>query len=140
MASNLKLIPEPLRLILAEFSNGVEGGAGFGGGWGKKKRKRRNPLGLLLVCGVVVILVLSGKAGKDKDLILGAALISAILVEGFRRGARDWILGLCIFGAGIILGTRRDDLGKWVQMQRNTCSSVMLLTKGKGRGSRRQFK
>ncbi|CAN0925952.1 hypothetical protein LINGRAHAP2_LOCUS35042 [Linum grandiflorum] len=154
MASNLKVLPEPLGLILAELSstgNGGEGGAGSwkgfsggGGGWGRKRGKRRNLmvlLGLLLVCGVLVYMVLSGKTGTGKDLILGVSalsLISAILVQGIERGARDWILGLCIFGAGVILGMKRDDLRKWVQMQGNTCSSVLLLRKGRGRrGSRR---
>ncbi|CAN1229111.1 hypothetical protein LINGRAPRIM_LOCUS1341 [Linum grandiflorum] len=146
MASNLKVLPEPLGLIVAELSstgNGGEGGAGSwkggfsggGGGWGRKRGKRRNLmvlLGLLLVCGVLVYMVLSGKAGTDKYLILG---VSAILVQGIGRGARDCILGLCIFGAGFILGMERDDLRKWVQMQWNTCSSDLLLRKG--RGSRR---
>ncbi|CAN0911168.1 Disease resistance protein L6 [Linum grandiflorum] len=103
MASNLKVLPEPLGLIVAELSstgNGGEGGAGSwkgfsggGGGWGRKRGKRRNLmvlLGLLLVCGVLVYMDLSGKAGTDKYLILG---VSAILVQGIGRGARDCILG-----------------------------------------------
>ncbi|CAL1377133.1 unnamed protein product [Linum trigynum] len=147
MASNLSLLPEPLSLILAELStSGCGGGGGsrswkgFGGGsgegWGRRKRGKGNfviLLGLLLASGVAILLFSSGKA--DKDLIIGvlaSALISAVLLEGFGRGARDCLLGFCIFGVGVTLGSRRDDLQKLAQKQGFTCPSVLHLAKGRG--------
>ncbi|CAL1399979.1 unnamed protein product [Linum trigynum] len=146
IASKLNLLPEPLGLILAELSTSGDGGGkggsgswmGFGGsggsGWGRRRGKRSSLvlLGLFLVSGVAIVLFSSGKV--DKDLIIGvltSALVSAILVEGFGRGARDLVLGFCIFGVGVTLGLRRDDLQKLAQKQGFTVPSVLQLNKGR---------
>ncbi|PIN14945.1 hypothetical protein CDL12_12420 [Handroanthus impetiginosus] len=125
IASKLRILPEPVELILREFGGGNGGGNGFwnGFGWGEFDgwRRRRSTklgmVGILVICGVGLWL------GSGKELVLdfdtflrGLGLILfGVSVHGWRRGIRDWILGFCCcaFLAGVVL--KKGDFERWIR-------------------------
>ncbi|KAI3448647.1 hypothetical protein Pfo_005312 [Paulownia fortunei] len=140
IASKLRLLPEPLELILREFGAGNGGGNRFwnGFGWvgfdGWKRRGRTKIVGILVICVVLGLWLVVGKElVLDADAFLGGLglLLFGLSVEGWRRGAKDWILGFCCcaFLVGLVL--KKDDLQTWVRCFRTL--------KKNGRRKRRAF-
>lgn len=142
IASRLRLLPEPLELMLREFGAGNGGGNGFwngfgwGGfdGWKRRRRIKLGMVGILVICGVVGLWFVVGKElVLDADAFLGGLglLLFGLSVEGWRRGAKDWILGFCCcaFLVGLVL--KKDDFRTWV-------GSFRTLKKD-GRRKRRAF-
>ncbi|XP_022150779.1 uncharacterized protein LOC111018844 [Momordica charantia] len=118
LASNLKILPPPLDLVVAELSggDGSGGGAGlwrgFGGGgydgWRGKRKKTALLIGFLIVCGLALLffteLEIDAVCG-----ILGFALFSVALIQLWQKS-----LGFLLFGILIALGLRRSEVQKWV--------------------------
>ncbi|CAK7340744.1 unnamed protein product [Dovyalis caffra] len=151
VASNIKILPEPLDLVIEEFAASCRGGGGGGNfgfwkglgggrfdGWGRKGGMNSGFLAVLVVCGLGLGLFLFGGELKI-DVVSGVlvlSLLGAVLIKGFQRGVKDWILGLCFFGVLLGLGSKREDMQKWVE-RCGVRSPVLVLMKGKRRHGRR---
>ena len=145
MASKLKILPQPLDLVIAEIGGGDGNGGGFwfwkvfgGGGfdgWRRRRKRNRNLLilGFLVICGLGFLLF-----GKELQLqsnvlskVLGFGLIGAVLIQWCEnRGAKDWIFGFCVGGVLMGLGLRMEEMQKWVERVR-VCSPIMQVKKMK---------
>ncbi|EEF49812.1 conserved hypothetical protein [Ricinus communis] len=146
-ASNLKILPEPFNLVIAEFSGGGGGGDGGGGSWFWRgfdgwRRKRKNInfwfLGFLIVCGLGKVLL-----GKDlkKDAFYGVLALGSsltILIKGFRKAVKYLVLELCFVGALMGLRLKRQDMQQWVQKVRD-CTPAFQLARGKRRRKGTRF-
>ncbi|XP_023545830.1 uncharacterized protein LOC111805147 isoform X2 [Cucurbita pepo subsp. pepo] len=90
-ASNLKILPPPLDLVVAELS----GGNGNGGG----SRLWRS----------------FGGGGYDGWRALGFALFSVALIQLWQRSgiSKHFVWGFGLFGILIALGLRRSEVQKW---------------------------
>lgn len=147
MASNLKILPEPLYTVIEEYGGGGGGSGfwkGFGGGsfdgWRGKWRINAGLLVVLVVCGFGLLLLLFGGALKS-DVYLGVpvlSLLGAVLIKGFKRGVKDWVLGLCLFGVLLCLGLKKEDMQKWI-VKYGVRSPVLVRGKRKRRHGRRMF-
>ncbi|KAM6577734.1 hypothetical protein CsatB_029571 [Cannabis sativa] len=128
IASNLKILPEPLDLVLEEFAggngSGGGGGLGFWRGFGwegfdgrRKKRKRKLWLyGFLLICGLGFVF---GREIESNAVWwgmgfgpLGVAMVHFCEKNG---GIQGWVLGcFCLWSFLVGLTFRREELQKWV--------------------------
>lgn len=126
IASKLKILPEPLDLLIQEF--GVGGGnrggffgsrkgSGWGGfdGWGRRRNKRNlGFLGILVVSGLGLWFIL----GKRSDSVLFSGSFGLVLLglsmEGWRRGLKDWALGFCCCAFLVSLALKKEDFQKLV--------------------------
>ncbi|KAL0013478.1 hypothetical protein SO802_000547 [Lithocarpus litseifolius] len=142
MASKLKILPQPLDLVIAEIGGGDGNGGGFwfwkvfgGGGfdgWRRRRKRNRN----LLILGFLAICGLGFLFGKELQLqsnvlggVLGFGLIGSVLIQWCEnRGAKDWIFGFCVGGVLMGLGLRKEEMQKWVEKFR-VCSPIMQVKK-----------
>ncbi|KAK6118576.1 hypothetical protein DH2020_047689 [Rehmannia glutinosa] len=142
IASKLRVLPEPLELVLREFGAGNGGGNGFwngfgwGGfdGWKRRRRAKFGMVGFLVICGVLGLWLVVGKElVLEGDVLFGGLglLLFGLSVEGWRRGARDWILGFCCCAFLVGLVMKKEDFRTWVRCFRTTRKNV--------RGKRRAF-
>ncbi|OWM85375.1 uncharacterized protein LOC116209986 [Punica granatum] len=130
VASSLKILPQPLDVIVGELIGGGDGNRGgwgfrrsFGSdGWfdGWRRRGTTRKLGFWWVIPVFGLgLVLGREVGSDLILmycVLGLGLFSFALVElRSRKAIRDGILGLCCFGILAIFGLRAEAMKNWVR-------------------------
>lgn len=142
IASNLKILPEPLNYVFSELSaaNGNGGGLGFrkgfggGGGGFDGWRRRKKQLGLTL-CGLVLVFGFAVLIGRElgSEYFLGVLGISlfGFSVLGWKRGFRDWVLGFCCCAALMGLGLRNQEvLKKWVGSSW-VCSSAVKVSQRK---------
>ena len=130
IASNLKILPEPLGLVLEEFGGGDgSGGRGGGGGlgfwkgfgWGgfdgwKRKRKRKLWLyGFLMICGLGFLF---GREIESNVVWwgLGFGPLGVALIQFWEKngGIQAWVLGFCLWSFLVGLTFRRAELQKWV--------------------------
>ncbi|KAM5561303.1 hypothetical protein ABKV19_022082 [Rosa sericea] len=149
IASNLKLLPQPLDLVLEEIGGGDGGGGGLGfwkgfGGGGfdgfRRKRKRKLLLlflfyGILVTCGM--------------GLLFGRDLESNVLWCGLGFGAIGvglvhWWEKRCLFGffvCGVLVGSgfKRKELVNWGLKLRPIMEHVTLRTRRRRRSGRRAF-
>ncbi|KAG8648251.1 uncharacterized protein LOC110623134 [Manihot esculenta] len=137
VASNFKILPGPLDLVVAEIGGGDGGGLGIwkvlgnggSGGWRRKGKTNLGILGALVVCGLGLLF---GKELKN-DLLSGVfelVLLVTFFIKGHRRQVKYWVLGLCFIGVLMGLRLRREDTQQWVQKIR-VClpASGLLMTK-----------
>ncbi|VFQ88711.1 unnamed protein product [Cuscuta campestris] len=105
VASWLKILPEPLDLLIREFCGG-DGGRGFfsrgrggGDGSGGKRKWDWIVLGVLVVIGFAVL-----SLALWREVDLGIAVLGLILfflsVSVWRRRVLDWVLGFCCCALG----------------------------------------
>ncbi|KAL7126390.1 hypothetical protein ABFS83_14G183400 [Erythranthe nasuta] len=125
IATKLRLLPEPLELILREFGSGNGGGNwvsnrfGWGGfdGWRRRRRKTKlGIIGILVIFGAVGLWFLVGKElALDGDALFGGLglLLFGFSAEGWRRGVKDWILGFCCCAFLMGFALKKDELQKW---------------------------
>ena len=138
IASNLKILPEPLNIIVSELcaGNGNGGGLGFrkgfggGGGFdGWRRRKKRLGLtifGLVMVCGFAVLM--GRELGSEFFWgVLGVSLFG-FSIGGWKRGFKDWVLGFCCCAVLMGLGLRNKEVRKWVERFR-VCSPIMSVAR-----------
>ncbi|XP_043698527.1 uncharacterized protein LOC122649252 [Telopea speciosissima] len=119
IASNLKVLPEPLDVVIREvFGVGNGGGSGiwkgFGGGfegWGR--RRWRVKFGLFRLLGVCALMImLSNRRKPETDLacgVLGLFLLGS-LVWDCQKAMKGWVLGFCSCALIVILGLRSEHL------------------------------
>ncbi|KAM7472787.1 hypothetical protein LguiA_010970 [Lonicera macranthoides] len=128
IASKLRIIPEPLDLMIREL--GGAGGGGNGGGLGFRKdfgwggfdgggRRKKRKLGFLWVLVVGFGLGLWLILGKEIDSdvfrgVLGLSLFG-VSVNGWKLGFKDWFLGFCCCAFLVGLGLNRENLQRWVK-------------------------
>lgn len=131
IASNLKILPEPLNFVVSELSsgngNGYGGGLGFrkglGGGGegfdGWRRRKKRLGLaifGLVMVCGFA--LLIGRELGSEFFWgVLGVSLFG-FSIGGWKRGFKDWVLGFCCCAVLMGLGLKNQEVQRWVEKSR----------------------
>ncbi|XP_010278177.1 PREDICTED: uncharacterized protein LOC104612456 [Nelumbo nucifera] len=144
IASNLKMIPEPLDFIIREgFGGGNGGGLGFlkglgGGGfdgWGRRRSRwhsRFGLLGLLGACALVLLLVLA----KELDTCFGLGVVNFVLlgflIRDWKAEIKGWVLGFCSCALMVLCGLRREELQKCVKNFR-VHSPIMGMIKSKRR-------
>lgn len=148
IASNLKILPQPLDQVIGEFGGGGDGGGigflkGFGGGGGfdgwRRRRRGKNNLGFLVVCGLALYFGIELKSEVFWWVLgLGFGLFGVVFVKGWKRGVKDWVLGLCWFGVLVGLGLRREEMQKWVERFR-VGSPVLEIVRKRKRNGRRAF-
>ncbi|KAG7030256.1 hypothetical protein SDJN02_08603, partial [Cucurbita argyrosperma subsp. argyrosperma] len=124
LASNLKILPPPLDLVVAELSGGNGNGGGsrlwrrFGGGgydgWRGKRKKTPLLIGFLILCGLALCVF----TDFELDAICGAlgfALFSVALIQLWQRSgiSKHFVWGFGLFGILIALGLRRSEVQKW---------------------------
>lgn len=144
VASHLRILPEPVVLLLREFGagnggrNGFWGGFGRGGsdGWRGRKRAKLGIVGVLVILGAVGMWWIVGKElVPDSDALLGGLglVLFGLSAEVWRRGARDWILGFCCCAVMVGLVSAKVDYG---ELLRSFGSSKKGLRRrrSKGRG------
>ncbi|KAM3321157.1 hypothetical protein P3S67_008359 [Capsicum chacoense] len=119
IASKLKILPEPLDVVLREFGGGNGGGGGgfgFGSGgfdgWGKRGRRKIGNWGFgvvfFVILGVGFWLVLGKRLELDVFLgVLGLTLFG-ISVNVWKKGVLDWALGFCCCAALVGLFLKED--------------------------------
>ncbi|KAH6826405.1 hypothetical protein C2S53_013058 [Perilla frutescens var. hirtella] len=145
VASHLRILPEPVELILREFGAGNGGGrngfwSGFGwGGSGGWRRRRKS-----MILGMVGILVIMGAVGLwwivgkelvlDSDACLGGLglVLFGLSAEVWRRGAKDWVLGFCCCAFLVALVSTKGDF-------RALLRTFGSFKKGRGRRKRSLF-
>ncbi|KAF2285919.1 hypothetical protein GH714_008965 [Hevea brasiliensis] len=143
VASNPKILPGPLDLVVAELGGGGGGGLGFwkvfgdgsSDGWRRKGKTSLGLFGVLTVCGLGLLF---GRELKS-DLLCGVfalGFLVTLLIRGYRRRIKDWVLGLCFVGVLLGLRLRREDTQHWVQWLRvcPTVSGGLLKGKRRNRG------
>ncbi|KAK3200300.1 hypothetical protein Dsin_023715 [Dipteronia sinensis] len=147
-ASNLKVLPQPLDLVVAEFGGGDGGGLGFlkgfggGGGFGRRGRGKNRNLCLLafLMCFVFLFSLFGRELKMKSEVFYGVIGLSvffgANLVRGLKRNMKDWIFGLCCLGFLVGLRLRREEAMKWVDQFR-VCSPIVEIFRGKRKSRRR---
>ncbi|KAL5783639.1 hypothetical protein ACOSP7_008668 [Xanthoceras sorbifolium] len=149
-ASNLKVLPQPLDLVVAKFSGGDGGRLGFlkgfgggggGRGFGRWGRGRNRNLWVLvfLVC-FGFLFSLFGRELKSEVYygVLGlSVLFGANFFKGLKRNVKGLIFGLCCLGILVGLGLRRNEAMKWVDGFR-ICSPIVEIVGGKRKGRRRR--
>ncbi|XP_062084715.1 uncharacterized protein LOC133790895 [Humulus lupulus] len=127
IASNLKILPQPLYLVLEEFAggngSGGDGGAGFwrgfgwGGfdGWRRKRKKKLWMYGFLLICGLGFVF---GREIESNVVWWGMGLgpLGVALIQFWEKngGIQGWVLGFCLWSFLVGLTFRREELQKWV--------------------------
>lgn len=126
LASNIKILPPPLDLVVAELSGGDGNGGGsrlwrgFGGGdydgWRGKRKKTPLFIGFLMVCGLVLLFVTDFEINEVCG-ILGFAVFSVALIQLWQKIgiSKHFVLGFGLFGILIALGLRRSEVQKWVR-------------------------
>ena len=143
IASSLKILPEPLNLVVSELcaGNGNGGGLGFrkgfgggGGGFdGWRGRKRRSGLtlfGLVMVFGFAVLI--GRELGTEYFWgVLGVSLFG-FSIGGWKRGFKDWVLGFCCCAVLMGLGLRNQEVLKWLERSR-VCSPIMNVARRRRR-------
>ncbi|KAL5566111.1 hypothetical protein UlMin_029275 [Ulmus minor] len=125
VASNLKILPEPLDLVIGELAGGDGNGGGFGswkgfgwGGfdpWGRRRRSRKLWLhGFLAIC---CFGLLFGREIESNLLwwVLGFAPFGVALIQMWeKRGIEIWVLGFCVWSFLVGLTFRREEeVHKW---------------------------
>lgn len=135
LAANLKVIPPPFDLVVAELSGGDGNGGGSrlwrgfgGGGFGGWRGKRKNtPLLIvfLIVCGIALLFLTDFEIDAVCG-VLGFAVFSVALIQLWQKSgiSIDFIWGFGLFGILIALGLRRSEVQKWVR-KLGICSPKM---------------
>lgn len=125
LASNLKILPPPLDLVVEALSGGDGNGGGsrlwrgFGGGgydgWRGKRKNTSLLIGFLFVCGLALLFVTDFEIDAVCG-VLGFALFSVALTQLWQKGgiSKDFVCGFGLFGILIALGLRRSEVQKWV--------------------------
>ncbi|GMI65610.1 hypothetical protein HRI_000230300 [Hibiscus trionum] len=149
LASNLKILPPPLDLVLQHLvaADGEDLGFlnGFNGGrfhpWKRRRARKRNGekiLGFLVILGSCIVCLLIGKELRSDVLfgILGFIFFVFALIKGWRRGFKDWIFGFVCVGILLGLGLMGNGGMKWIKEIRVPSSSSMMeiVRRGKRRG------
>ncbi|XP_022747751.1 uncharacterized protein LOC111297315 [Durio zibethinus] len=157
LASNLKILPQPLDLIVQNlvsgdgrelaFLNGFKG-IGFNG-WRRPTTKRRNGkkiLGFLAFLGSCFMCLLFGKELRSELLfgVIGFIFFVFALIKEWRRGHKNWVFGFCCVGIFVGLGLRKNEAMKWIKDIRvsssssssssSSYSSIEIVRRGKRRG------
>ncbi|EPS71192.1 hypothetical protein M569_03568, partial [Genlisea aurea] len=100
IASKLKLLPEPLDLLLREFGGGDGGGKGWFCGGGGESDGGRQKLGVVVV-GLaalsIALFLLFFDVQLDFDGLLGWFLLG-VSARSWRKGCLDWLLGFFCCG------------------------------------------
>ncbi|XP_044482324.1 uncharacterized protein LOC123208822 [Mangifera indica] len=143
LVSNLNIIPQPLDIVIEEFSGGDGGGLGLlkglgGGGFGWGRKRKTGNLGFLVILGLWGFLFLFYGGELKTDVFCGALGFGAFgfaLIREFKRNAKALIFGLCSIGVLMGLGLRRELAMKWFDEFR---SSPMISTLAKGKSKRRR--
>ncbi|MBA0771210.1 hypothetical protein Gotri_019708 [Gossypium trilobum] len=149
LASNLRILPQPLDLIVQNLVAADEEGLGFLNGfngvrfkgWKKPTMRRRNGkkiLGFLVILGSCILFLLFGKEISSDLLfgILGLIFFVFALIKEWGRGFKAWVFGVCCVGVSVGLGLRGNEAMKWIREIRvpSSSSSVMEIVR---RGKRR---
>ncbi|KAE8734017.1 Detected protein of unknown function [Hibiscus syriacus] len=149
LASNLKVLPPPLDLVLQHlvaaggeglgFLNGFKGGRFYQ--WQRRRVRRINGgkiLGSLVILGSCMVCLLLGKDVRSDLLfgILGFICFVLALIKEWGRGFKDWVFGFVCVGILLGLGFRGNGGVRWIKEIRvPSSSSVMeILRRGKRRG------
>ncbi|KDP23532.1 hypothetical protein JCGZ_23365 [Jatropha curcas] len=145
-ASNLKILPEPFNLVIAEFGGGDGGGLGFwkvfgdgnSDGWRRRKNTNLQLLGILVVCGLGLLLFGREQLKCEVFLcgVLASGLLVTVLIKGNKKRLKNWVLGICLVGALMGLRLRRKEMQQWLH-RLSVCLPALELVKGKGRNGRR---
>ncbi|KAK6243102.1 hypothetical protein QUC31_009511 [Theobroma cacao] len=149
LASNLKILPQPLDLVVEslvgadggglEFLNGFKGGSFTG--WRRRTRRTnwKKILGFLGFLGFCVLCLLFGKELRSELLFggLGFGFFLIALIKEWRRGLKDWIFGFCCVAVLVGLGLRGNEAMKWIKQTKVSSSSPMVENVRRGkRGGR----
>ncbi|XP_010105836.2 uncharacterized protein LOC21386013 [Morus notabilis] len=139
VASSLKILPQPLDLVLEEIGGGDGtaggcGGLGFwkGFGWGgfdgwRKRRRKRNLwlYGFIAICGLGLLF---GREIESNAFWWGLGLgpFGVALIQWWEKtgGVQAWVLGLCLWSFLVGLTFRREELQKWLARFRVTIPLV----------------
>ncbi|PON43955.1 Transmembrane protein [Trema orientale] len=128
IASNLKIFPQPLNLVLEEFGGGDGSGGGgglglwkgfgWGGfdGWRRKRRRKWWLYGFLIICGLGFLF------GREIESNvawwgLGFGPLGVALIQFWEKngGIQFWVLGFfCLWSFLVGVAFRREELQKWV--------------------------
>uniref|UniRef100_A0A7C9EXB4 Uncharacterized protein n=1 Tax=Opuntia streptacantha TaxID=393608 RepID=A0A7C9EXB4_OPUST len=156
VASNIKILPEPLDSLAKEFlvaaaaGGGGNGGKfwlrkGFGGG-GDERNPRGEKLGfwvpLMISSALALWVVLERERGLQNDsyfwvLLIVSAFALYCMVRGWRREIKDWVLGFSCGAALMGLGLRHNEnFVKWVDKFGANFPNLMPIAK-KRRKARR---
>ncbi|XWS64567.1 hypothetical protein CRYUN_Cryun05aG0014900 [Craigia yunnanensis] len=148
LASNHKILPQPLDLVAQILVGRDGGGLGFlngfkGGGFnGWRRPTRRNGkkiIGFLAFLGSCILCLLLGKELSTELLfgVLGFSFFVVALIKEWRRWLKDWIFGFCFVAVFIGLGLRGNEAMKWIKKTRVSSSSspmMEIVRRGKRRG------
>lgn len=142
IASSLKILPEPLNLVVSElcagngnggglgFRKGFGGGGGFDGWRGRKRRLGLTLFGLVMVFGFAVLI--GRELGTEYFWgVLGVSLFG-FSIGGWKRGFKDWVLGFCCCAVLMGLGLRNQEVLKWLERSR-VCSPIMNVARRRRR-------
>lgn len=147
VASHLRILPEPVMLLLREFGAGNGGRNGFWGGFGRggsdgwrgrgRRRARFGFVGILAILGAAGVWWIARKEMvPDSDALLGGLglVLFGLSAEAWRRGARDWILGFCCCAVMVGLVSTKGDSGELMRSFGSLKKGLMRRRRSKGRG------
>lgn len=157
-ASRLKLLPQPLDLVLEEIGagDGLCGGGGGGGGlgfwkgfgwegfdgWGRRRKKRNLWLYVFVaICGLGLVF---GREIESNAVWWGLGLgpFGVALIQWWEKtgGVQAWVLGLCLWSFLVGLTFRREESHKWLAWIRVRVRVPILMAESSrrrnGRGRR----
>lgn len=127
IASRLRIIPEPLDLLIKELGSGSGNGGGFwfpkgGSGWGgfdgEGKRRRRNNrkmafFGVAVILGLGIWMILGKEFNTDVFLKVLGFMVLGLSVYGWKNTRfRDWALGFSSCAALVSLAMKKEDFQK----------------------------
>lgn len=150
VASNLKILPEPLDSLVREFwvvGGGGNGGKfwsknGFGGGDGRRSRKNQIGFWVLLMISSGLALCVVLERERESDLLFWISVVVfafAVLfsLKGWRREIKEWVLGFSCGAALMGLGLKNNEnLVKWVDRFRAKSPRFMVITNKRLKGRR----
>lgn len=146
IASNLKLLPQPLDLVLEEIGGGDGGGGGLGiwkgfggGGFDGFRRKRKRKLLLLFVFyGISVICGLGLLFGREleSNVLWWGLCFGAIGVGLVQWWEKRGLFGFFLCGVLVGSGFKRKELQHWGLKLRPIMEHVTLRTRRIRRGRR----
>ncbi|XVE62983.1 hypothetical protein DITRI_Ditri06bG0163200 [Diplodiscus trichospermus] len=146
LASNLKILPQPLDLVVQNLVGRDGGGFGFlnyfeGGAFNGRRRpttRRRygkKILGFLALLGSCILFLLFGKEITIELLfgVLGFIFFVLALIKEWRKGLKDWIFGVCFVGIFVGLGLRGNEAMKWIRVSSSSPPMMEIVRRGKRR-------
>ncbi|XVF31310.1 hypothetical protein REPUB_Repub16aG0134800 [Reevesia pubescens] len=155
LASNLKILPQPLDLVVQNlvagdgeglrFLNGFKGAAFDALRRPTTTRRRINGkkiLGFLAFLGSFILCLLFAKELNSYLLfgVLGFLFFVVALIKEWKRGFKDWIFGFCFVGILVGFGLRGNEAMKWIKdirVSSSSSSSCFPIMETVRRGKRR---